>query len=61
MEGVTVGEKREDRNTEVRITYRFDPPDGRDGEQNSVVDAIRNGSQYTTTKRATISSVRWTS
>ena len=59
VEGITVGEKREDGNTEVRITYRFDPPDGRDSEENSVVDAIRNGSQYRTTKHATIiSSVR---
>ena len=59
VEGITVGEKREDGNTEVRITYRFDPPEGQDGEEDSVVDAKRNGSQYRTTKHATIiSSVR---
>ncbi len=59
VEGITVGEKREDGNTKVRITYRFDPPEGQDGEEDSVVDAKRNGSQYRTTKHATIiSSVR---
>ena len=42
VKGITVGEKRENGNMEVRITYRFDPPDGRDGEDDSVVDAIPN-------------------
>ena len=46
VEGITVGEKREDGNTEVRLIYRFDPPDGRDGEEDSVVDAIPNSEGF---------------
>ena len=31
---------------EVRLIYRFDPPDGRDGEEDSVVDAIPNSEGF---------------
>jgi|SRR5215208_3860306 len=27
VEGITAGERHEDGNTEIRITYRFDPPE----------------------------------
>ena len=46
VEGIAVGEKREDGNTEVRLIYRFDPPDGREGEEDSVVDAILNSEGF---------------
>jgi len=42
VEIVTVGEKREDANTEVRITYRFDPPDRWDNEEDSVAGGVLN-------------------
>ena len=40
--GVTVGEKREDGSTNVRITYRFDPPDEWDKEADSVAGGVLN-------------------
>src|SRR5215207_2016115 len=40
--GVTVGEKREDGSTKVRITYRFDPPDEWDKEADSVAGGVLN-------------------
>jgi len=40
--GVTVGEKCEDGSTKVRITYRFDPPDEWDNEEDSVVGGVLN-------------------
>ena len=42
VEIVTVGEKREDANTEVRITYRFDPPDRWDNDEDSVAGGVLN-------------------
>ena len=41
MEGIKIGEKREDGNTEIRITYWFDPPNAQDSEDN-VVDGAPN-------------------
>jgi hypothetical protein len=41
VKGITVGEKREDGHTEIRVTYRFDPPgvaEGRDVEDGVVGD-----------------------
>ena len=41
VEGIKIGEKREDGNTEISITYRFDPPDARDSED-IVVGSVPN-------------------
>ena len=41
VEGIKIGEKREEGNTEIRITYRFDPPNARDSEDN-IVDGAPN-------------------
>src|SRR5215203_4681697 len=54
VEIVTVGEKREDANTEVRITYRFDPPDRWDNEEDSVAGGVLNPPRQRITKHATI-------
>ena len=40
--GVMVGEKCEDGSTKVRITYRFDPPDEWDNEEDSVAGGVLN-------------------
>ncbi len=52
VKGIMVEEKGENGNMEVRITYRFDPPDGRDGEDDSIVDGIPNLSVTQTPHRA---------
>ena len=40
--GVTVGEKREDGSTKIRITYRFDPPEEWDNEEDNVAGGVLN-------------------
>ncbi|HEV2093355.1 MAG TPA: hypothetical protein VGR18_09355, partial [Rubrobacter sp.] len=40
---VSAGEKREDGTSEVRITYRFDPPDEPETDRGLVVATVPNG------------------
>jgi site-specific DNA recombinase len=59
--GVTVAEKREDGSTNIRITYRFDPPDGWDEEEDSVVGGVQNPSGWfrPTTRAAIMLTNAW--
>jgi site-specific DNA recombinase len=41
--GITLGPRREDRSTEIRITYRFDPPEDAGGEDVFVGTVPNNG------------------
>jgi hypothetical protein len=47
VEGIKIGDKREDGNTEIRITYRFGPPasPGALVEEGSSVESFKNGSR----------------
>jgi hypothetical protein len=47
VQSITVGKRREDGRTEVRITYRFGPPSPPPAEagRESVVTGLKNGSR----------------
>ena len=50
---VAAGEKREDGTSEVRITYRFDPPEG----EAWVVGTVPKGTSFSKAKQATAPAV----
>ena len=54
--GISAGKRREDGSTEVRISYRFDPPDGADNGE-SFVGALPNATPLSEAKQATAPAV----
>jgi hypothetical protein len=48
--GIAVGKRERDGSTEVRITYRFDPPDVRD-EEDMFVGALQNSTSVSNAKQ----------
>jgi site-specific DNA recombinase len=54
--GISAGKRHEDGSTEVRITYRFDPPDGAD-EGGAFVGALPNPTPFSKAKQATAPAV----
>jgi site-specific DNA recombinase len=54
--GISAGKRREDGSTEVRITYRFDPPDGADNGE-SFVGVLPNPTPFSKAKQATAPAV----
>jgi site-specific DNA recombinase len=56
VEEVTVGERREDGTTEIRITYRFGPPNGL-GQGDAFVGGVPNATSLSKAKQATASAV----